>query len=432
MSILNVNKINPVGGGSTITIAGIASVTSSVTAPSFVGAVTGNVTGNVTGDATGLSGNPSINTTGIVTATSFVPTTGQLSHRNLVINGDFRIAQRGSSSTSSGYYTVDRFKVISTGVDESPTQAQVDVSSGTSPYTSGFRKALKVTNGNQTNGAGGGDFIWIQTVLEAQDIANSGWNYTSNSSYVTLSFWVKSSVAQDFKGYLRSNDGTNKSYAIATGSLSADTWTKITKTIPGHSDLQFDNNFSHGLEINILPFLGTDRTDGSVTEDAWVTYNSSARTKDHTSTWFTTNDATFEITGVQLEVGPVATPFEHRSFGDELARCQRYFYRMQNGSSGSYWIGHTSSYGGNNNIMMIYLPVCMRDNPSVSTSGTASHFQVWGNGTVENLSNLPALRSSNGINPSVVAIDITHNITTGHTRIVRMGSQAYIEFSAEL
>ena len=71
MSILNVNKINPVGGGSTITIAGIASVTSSVTAPSFVGSVTGNVTGNVTGDATGLSGNPSINTSGIITATSF-------------------------------------------------------------------------------------------------------------------------------------------------------------------------------------------------------------------------------------------------------------------------------------------------------------------------------------------------------------------------
>ena len=78
MSILNVNKINPVGGGSTITIAGIASVTSSVTAPSFVGAVTGNVTGNVTGDATGLSGNPSINTSGIITASSSTVSSGNV------------------------------------------------------------------------------------------------------------------------------------------------------------------------------------------------------------------------------------------------------------------------------------------------------------------------------------------------------------------
>ena len=109
MSILNVNKINPVGGGSTITIAGIASVTSSVTAPSFVGDVTGNVTGNVTGDATGLSGNPSINTTGIVTATSFVGST-PLSHRNKVINGSMIIRQRGDTFTSaSNGYHLDRF-----------------------------------------------------------------------------------------------------------------------------------------------------------------------------------------------------------------------------------------------------------------------------------------------------------------------------------
>ena len=81
---------------------------------------------------------------------------------------------------------------------------------------------------------------------------------------------------------------------------------------------------------------------------------------------------------------------------------------------------------------MIHLPVCMRDNPTLGTSGTASHFQLWGNGTVENMSSLPALRSSNGVNPSVVAIDINHNITTGHTRILRFGSQAYLEFSAEI
>ena len=95
-------------------------------------------------------------------------------NRRLTINGAMIVAQRGTSSTDNGYATVDRFKVIKNGTDEAPTQAQVDIASGTTPYTLGFRKALKVTNGNQTSGAGGGDFIWIQHVIEAQNIANSG------------------------------------------------------------------------------------------------------------------------------------------------------------------------------------------------------------------------------------------------------------------
>ena len=245
--------------------------------------------------------------------------------KNLIINGAMQVAQRGTSSTSSGMQTVDRFASFHNGTDEASTQAQVDVASGTTPYTSGFRKALKITNGNQTSGAGATDYIWIQTILEAQDIANSGWNYTSTSSFVTLSFWVKSSVAQDFKGYLRSRDGTSQMYPFATGSLTADTWTKITKTIPGNSNLQFDNDVDKGLEINIAPFFGTDLTNNATTENAWAAYVAANRTKDNTSTWYTTNDATFEITGVQLEVGSVATDFEQRSFAVEKKLCERYF-----------------------------------------------------------------------------------------------------------
>ena len=324
MSILNVNKINPVGGGSTITIAGIASVTSSVTAPSFVGNVTGNITGNAD-TASGLSGNPSINTTGIVTATSFVPTVGQLSHRNIIINGAMTVAQRGTSSTTSGYGSVDRFSTQNTGTDEAPTHAQVDVASGTTPYSLGFRKALRVTNGNQTGGAGTLDFITMRYKVEAQDIANSGWNYTSATSFVTMSFWCKSSVAQNFYGYLYSHDGTAQAYAFETGSLSANTWTKVVLKIPGNSNLTFDNNNDNGLDLYISQFWGTDRTDGGKTLNSWAAYNGAARTRDFTSTWYTTDNATWEMTGVQFEVGPQATPFEHRPFADELQLCKRYY-----------------------------------------------------------------------------------------------------------
>ena len=114
--------------------------------------------------------------------------TNNLSNRNLIINGAMEIAQRGTSSTDSGYQTVDRFKYVSSGVDTIPTQAQVDVTAGTTPYTLGFRKAYKVTNADQTTGATTNDRIRLEINLEAQDIANSGWNYTSSSSYITLSF----------------------------------------------------------------------------------------------------------------------------------------------------------------------------------------------------------------------------------------------------
>ena len=124
---------------------------------------------------------------------------------NLVINGAMQVAQRATtvSFDTNGYHTIDRFKPEWANIDNAITQAQVDVASGTTPYTLGFRKCLKITNGNQTSGAGANDLITIKTKLEAQDIANSGWNYTSTSSYITLSFWVKSSVAQNFYGYIR-------------------------------------------------------------------------------------------------------------------------------------------------------------------------------------------------------------------------------------
>jgi hypothetical protein len=308
-------------------------------------------------------------------------------NRNLIINGAMQVAQRGTSSTTANTYsTVDRNQIRTSGVDEAPTIAQVDVASGTTPYTLGFRKAFKITNGNQTGGAGAADYIWWDHRLEAQDIANSGWNYTSSSSYITLSFWIKSSVAQTFKGYLRAIDGTSQQYPFETGSLTADTWTKITKSIPGNSNLTFDNNNEMGLQINILAFYGTDVTDNSVTENAWSAFASSARMKDNTSTWYTTNDATLEITGVQLEVGSVATDFEHRSFGQELALCQRYFQLHTNIM--------TSGYVPDNNARVYSLgfnfPIQMRSTPSLSITqtGSTSHQQIADGSTGANITSI--------------------------------------------
>ena len=315
--------------------------------------------------------------------------TNNLSNRRLTINGAMTIAQRGTSSTTNGYGSVDRFRVVYTGTDEAPTQSQADVSSGTTPYTLGFRKSLKVTNGNQTGGAGSSDDIQINCRLEGQDIAGSGWNYTSSSSYITLSFWIKSSVAQNFYGYIRSNSGTQRSHPFETGSLSADTWTKVTKTFSGDSNITINNDNTTGFHFFLNAFLGTDLTDNGVSLTAWNTYSSSSITPDCSSTWYTTNDATLEITGVQLEVGSVATDFEHRSFGQELDLCRRYYYNLafQN-SAGTQALFNGSGYDSSTIYHVCVLPTPMRAIPTIEQNTSGNYFQSYGNGGSNSYSTL--------------------------------------------
>ena len=313
-----------------------------------------------------------------------LPLAGQLGNRNLIINGAMQVAQRGTSSTDSGYGSVDRFRVQHGGTDEAPTQAQVDVASGTTPYTLGFRKAFRITNGNQTSGAGATDSIHFEYYAEAQDIANSGWNYLSSSSFITLSFWIKSSVAQNFQGRVRTRQGTSYNYAFETGSLSADTWTKITKTIPGNSNLQFDNDTAKNFQIDIYAFYGTDYTSSAVSLNTWATYASGTQVKDVTSTWYTTNDATLEITGVQLEVGSVATDFEHLSFADDLRKCQRYYYTAWKGSgNGDFVTGsdtqtacEVGSYSSSEIYFVPIFPVLMRDAPTLKQANVSGGLTV--------------------------------------------------------
>ena len=339
--------------------------------------------------------------------------TANLSNRqgkNLIINGAMQVAQRGTSTTSTGYQTVDRFKFETGGTDEAPTQAQVDVASGTTPFTAGFRKALKITNGNQTGGAGAGDRIIINYFIEAQDIANSGWNYTDPNSFITLSFYVKSSVAQTFYVRLESKDGTRSSYPLSTGSLSADTWTKVTHSVPGHGSLlQFDNNNAAGLQIEFTLYRGTNNTSNSVTLNAWGAYVSAERIPDVTTTWFTTNDATFEITGVQLEVGSTSTNFQFKSYAEELALCQRYYYRINNTDNTiimfNDYNNSTSNFWAN-----VIFPVTMRSAP------TATITSLEGSGY-----------SLSSTTSSVHMLNL--NATDGATYI---GNSTVIEASAEL
>jgi len=350
------------------------------------------------------------------------------SNRNLIINGAMQVAQRGASSTTNGYGSVDRYAVYSQGTDEAPTHAQVDVASGTTPYTSGFRKAIKVTNGNQTSGAGAGDLVAIDYTIEAQDIANSGWNYLSTSSYVTLSFWVKSSVAQNFYVMIRSEDSTKYNYPIETGSLTADTWTKITKTIPGNANLTFNNDNGAGLLLEFVAFRGTNGT-GSVTLNQWAAYNSADRVPNMTSTWYTTNDATFEITGVQLEVGSVATDFEHRSFAQELQICKRYYNRFTAGTAYSLFADGQCT-GSGEAIFRFQYPVRMRSAPTFASAGNIA---LWTVDTVKTITNGTITIGSASVDTCQLAA-YSSGLTAGNVVMLMANNAttAYIEFIAEL
>ena len=414
-----------------------------------VTSVVGESGGDRVGLTTGLTVGPLTGTTGIgatishqghaqfvgvCTATSFVPTTGQLSHRNIIINGDMRIAQRATTSTTAGVTTIDRFKFQYSGTDEAPTASQVDVTSG-GAYDSGFRKCFKVTNGNQTGGAGTSDMISVDYNFETQDISYSGWNYVSSSSFITLSYWVKSSVAQNFFVTLKSGDGTPQKYATETGSLSANTWTKITKTIPGNSNLQFDTSGATdlGLFLELSMFRGTDKT-GTIALDAWNPYGSgTTRTPDQTSTWYTTNDATFEITGVQLEVGPVATPFEHRSFGDELRRCQRYCFRL-GGSAAEIYTTLAFAVHANTTVAKAHIihPVPMR---SVAITYSVSGITFDDDVASYNSGNYSSIDSVNNGTTSGTINFITANYGASAGRVTRVlvsTGGGYIQGECEL
>lgn len=293
--------------------------------------------------------------------------TNNLSNRNLIINGAMNIAQRGTSSTTNNAFITDRFKASFAGTDESPTYAQHALtSSDTGPWEKGFRHSLHITNGNQTSGAGAPDSVAIQYKVEAQDMASCGWDYTSASSYITVSFWAKASVAQDYQMWLYTADGTAQGYAF-TFALSANTWTKITKKIPGNSNIQFDYNENLGLQVTWQAYLGTDNTSGSGGAETWSAWSGGGHRKDMTSTWYTTNDSTFEVTGLQLEVGDVATDFEHRSYADELRRCHRYCNALLKYGEGNIVSNsiYSVSYAGTNGFAIMAIPR-MRVQPTLT------------------------------------------------------------------
>ena len=349
-------------------------------------------------------------------------------NRNLIINGAMQVAQRGTSSTSNLYQTVDRMAIVVGGTDENPTQAQVDVAAGTTPYSLGFRKAFKVTNGNQTGGLGTTDIIEaLRYRVEAQDIANSGWNYTDPNSFITLSFWVKSSVSFNMKGYFFTQDNSYN-YPLETGTLTADTWTKITRTIPGNSNVVFNNDNGHGLTIS-WGVYGTNYSSGNPTVNQWVAYSAATLTNPSETTWYTTNDATLEFTGLQLEVSDHASDFQFKSFAEELQLCKRYYNRFTAGTAYSLF-ADGSATGSTEAVFRFQYPVRMRSAPTFASGGNIA---LWTVDTVKTITNGTITIGSAGLDTCQLAA-YSSGMTAGDVVMLMANNltTAYIEFMSEL
>ncbi|MDP6583619.1 MAG: hypothetical protein QF535_03105, partial [Anaerolineales bacterium] len=308
-----------------------------------------------------------------------------LANRNIVRNGAMQIAQRGTTETgitASGYSTCDRFR-FSLETLGTWTSTQESLTSGDA-YADGFQKAFRVDCTTADASPSAADYFVFQQKIEGYDVQalKKG---TANAESVTLSFWVKSSTTGTYIFGLFDRDNTRsiwQSYTIS----SADTWEKKTLTFSGDTTGAFGCDNGASLELWWYLGAGTDYTSGTL-QTSWganVWANTAVGQVNLASS--TSND--WAITGVQFEIGDTATPFEHKTYGQELAACQRY-YREIAGYTG---VGRNSPA-----TIRVSCPISpeMRATPSVAL-GSTNNFQD-GDGTViagDGLSNLSSTSSA--------------------------------------
>ena len=351
-----------------------------------------------------------------------------LSKSNIVINGAMQAWQRGTTSiTASGpQYFCDRF--ATDHGQGGATTSQLTLSGSDTPYTLGFRYGLRMTNTTNTTATNG--YRQYRYRLEAQDIANSGWNYTDPNSSITLSFWVRSSLAGTYYCTLEPDDQSDN-YAYNIGfTLLANTWTKVTHAVPGHSTLVFNNDNGIGMSIHWRIWLGTNYTTSGTGTSSWYdTDNSGTLAPDFSQNWANTSSATFDLTGFQMELGEVATPFKHETFADNLARCQRYMFSL-NGDNADYWGVPFSVYTSTSGEGTIRFPQAMRAKPSVTMSGT---WNVKANDDSADTTTAPTIYATDDFLGANLYSNTISGATAGQAGNFRWkADSSYIHFDAEL
>ena len=321
--------------------------------------------------------------------------------RNLIINGDMQAAQRSTSSSTiigNNYRTLDRWRIQFAGYT-----TVVGSTSQSSESPPGFSNSLRV-NVTTAETLASSDLASIRQRVEAQDCQQFAYG-TSQAKTLTLSFWIRSSVTGTYTiGLYQTDDARQVTLPYTVDN--ADTWEHKVITIPPDTTGVIDNDNGTGLEISWnlsagSTYKGTDHTGwGAYANGRWA----NGQTADIAGTL-----SNLYLTGVQLEVGKNATDFEHRSYGEELALCQRYFHMIANSANHGIVAMHaytsTAVYG-------VYRPpVEMRDNPILFEQDVTNGLQLYGNNAAQSINGNSIFLNTLRNKPNVVRMEVTSSIS---------------------
>ena len=280
--------------------------------------------------------------------------------RNIVYNGAMNVAQRSTSVSdiggSSGYFTVDRQKISVSSTAGRLTMSQVAVTD-----LPGFANALKLDCTTADTSIAAGEFLLLHQDFEGQDLQQMK-KGTSDAEKVTVSFYVKGNASATYVVELFDNDNdrsVSQSFSVTTS------WNRVILTFPADTTGTFDDDNASSLRMFFWLHAGSTYSGGSL-GTTWHT--TAANRAAGISSFFDSTDRTFFLTGVQMEIGSQATPFEHRSLGEELELCQRYYWQFGTGDPQYTPIGAGNSEESFSNITIFY-PTKMRAAPSIAYSG---------------------------------------------------------------
>ena len=344
--------------------------------------------------------------------------------RNIVINGAMQVAQRGTSSTglgaANGYFTIDRMRHVFASTAGRLTSSQ------STDAPSGFGNSLKFECTTADTSIAAGEYLMLQHKIEAQNL-QAFKKGTSDAENFTLSFYVKGNASATYALELYDNDNNrqcSKLFSVTTS------WTRVILTYPADTTGAFGNDNDVGLSLTFWLHAGSTFTSGTLNSSAFAANNNANRAVG-ISSFFDSTDRTFFITGIQLEVGSQATPFEHRSYGEELALCHRYYQEFNFDTHGYNVTNGGAATSSQSKFLYTYYGGVMRAAASISTPSVSNGYRFLADGEDNFHDTVPNID-----NPSIISVqfgDNQHTITTrAYTRFLLNASGAAIKFDAEL